>query len=102
MGDASASDFANTDTTDTWGNSVVNAQYPPNETAVAFEGIFKLKVAAATATVPFGALVKCAANGEVQLNSQGAAATFDMIIGRCVEPLGIVAGARGLINLDWA
>lgn len=102
MGDASASDFANADTTDTWGNTVVNAQYPPNETAVAFEGIFKLKVAAATATVPYGALVKCAANGEVQLNSQGAAATFDMIIGRCVEPLGIVAGARGMINLDWA
>jgi hypothetical protein len=102
MGDASASDFANTDTTDTWGNSVVNAQYPPNETAVAFEGIFKLKVAAASAAVPFGALVKCAANGECQLGSQGGAATFDMIVGRCVEPLGISPGARGLINLDWA
>lgn len=102
LGDASGSDYANADTTDTWGNTIVNAQYPPNETAVACEGVFKLKVAATSGTVPFGALVKCAANGEVQLGSQGGAATFDQVIGRCIEPLGIVAGARGKINLDWA
>jgi hypothetical protein len=102
LGDASASDYSNADTADTWGNTVVNATYPPNETAVACEGVFKLKVAATSATVPFGALVKCAANGEVTLNSTGSAATFDQIIGRCVEPLGIAPGARGKINLDWA
>jgi hypothetical protein len=102
LGDASASDFSNADTTDTWGHTVVNATYPPNEVAVAFQGVFKLKVAATSATVPFGALVKCAANGEVTLNSTGSAATFDVIIGRCVEPLGIVAGARGKINLNCA
>jgi hypothetical protein len=102
LGDASASDFANADTTDTWGNTVVNATYPPNEVAVAFQGVFKLKVAATSATVPFGALVKCAANGEVTLHSTGSAATFDVIIGRCVEPLGIAAGARGKINLNCA
>jgi hypothetical protein len=97
-GDASASDYANSDTTDTWGNSIVNAQYPPNEVAVANMGVFVLKVAAATTTVPFGGLVKCAANGEVQLDSQGGAATFPQIVGRCVEPLGIAAGARGKIR----
>jgi len=102
LGDASASDFANADTTDTWGNTVVNAQYPPNEVAVAYQGVFKLKVAATSATVPFGALVKCAASGEVTLNSTGGAATFDVIIGRCVEPLGIAPGARGKINLNCA
>lgn len=102
LGDASASDFANADTTDTWGNTIVNAQYPPNEVAVGWQGVFKLKVAATSATVPFGALVKCAANGEVTLHSTGGAATFDVIIGRCVEPLGIVAGARGKINLNCA
>lgn len=101
-GDASASDYANSDTTDTWGNTVVNAQYPPNEVAVAFQGVFKLKVAATSATVPFGALVKCAANGEVTLHSTTAAATFDVIIGRCVEPAGIAAGARGKININCA
>ena len=99
MGDASASDYANADTTDTWGNTVVNAIYPPNETAVAWQGVFVLKVAAATAAVNLGDLVKCAANGEVQLSSQGGAATFDQVIGRCVEPAGIAAGATGRIML---
>jgi hypothetical protein len=102
LGDASASDYANVSTTDTWGNETINAQYPPNEVAVAWQGVYVLKVAAATATVPFGALVKCAANGEVALHSQGGAATFDIIIGRCVEPGGIAAGARGKINLSLA
>lgn len=102
LGDASASDYANVDTTDTWGNTIVNPLYPPNEVAVAWQGVFKLKVAATSATVPFGALVKCAANGEVTLHSTGGAATFDIIIGRCVEPAGIAAGARGKINLNCA
>lgn len=99
LGDASAFGYTNANTTDAWGNPVVNAQFPPNEVAVAKHGVFDLKVAAATATVPFGALVKAAANGEVQLHSQGAAATFDQIVGRCVEPGGIAAGAEGKIRL---
>jgi len=103
MGDAAAPTYAPADSVDDWGNSIANMNpFPPNETAVAFQGVMKLKVAAATATVPFGALVVCAAAGEVQLHSQGTAATFDMIIGRCVEPGGIVAGARGKINLSLA
>jgi hypothetical protein len=99
MGDMSASDYSNADTTDTWGNTVVNAQHPPNEGAVALEGVFKLKIAATSAAVPYGALVKCAANGELTLHSTGGAATFDVIVGRCWEPLGISPGAQGLINL---
>lgn len=103
LNDMAASDFAASDTTDTWGNSIANMNaLVPNEGAVAFKGVFRLKVAAATTTVPFGALVKCAANGEVQLHSQGGAATYPMIVGRCVEPGGIAAGARGKINLNLA
>lgn len=103
LGDAAAATYAAADSTDPWGNVIANMNpFPPNETAVAFQGVIKLKVAAATTTIPFGALVVCAANGEVQLHSQGTAATFDMIIGRCVEPGGIVAGARGKINLSLA
>lgn len=102
MGDASASDYSSADTTDPWGNTVVSAFSPPNELAVAWQGVFVLKVAATSATVPFGALVKCAANGEITLHSTGGAATFDIIVGRCVEPGGIAAGARGKINLSLA
>lgn len=103
MGDASASDFANADTTDTWGHTVVNAQYPPNETAVAFQGVWKLKNAASGTgfgPIAFGQLVRCAANGEVM--PMGGADTFDMVVGRCVEPGGIAAGARGKINISLA
>ena|SRR4249919_984133 len=102
LGDASASDYANATTTDAWGNETVNAQYPPNEVAVAWQGVYVLKIAATSATVPFGALVKCAASGELTLHSTGSAATFDIIVGRCVEPGGIAAGARGKINLSLA
>lgn len=100
-GDASPSNYVNADSTDSWGNPVVQGGlYPPNEVAVAYQGVWRLKVAAATATVPFGARVKAAANGEIQLHSQTAAATYDQIVGKCVEPGGIAAGAEGKILLD--
>jgi hypothetical protein len=41
-GDASPSDYSNANTTDSWGNPVVNAQYPPNEVAVAYQGVWRL------------------------------------------------------------
>jgi hypothetical protein len=99
LGDASAFGYTNANTADAWGNPVVNAQYPPNEVAVAKHGVFDLKVAAATTALAFGDLVKAAANGEVQLHSQGAAATYDMIVGRCVETAGIPVGETGKIRL---
>ena len=92
-GDASASDFTNADTTDSWGNPVVNAQHPPNEVAVAYQGVWKLE---ATGAIAFGALVVSAANGTV---ATVAANTFDKVIGRCVEPGGIANGAKGKILL---
>lgn len=41
-GNASAFGALNADTLDAWGNTVVNAQYPPNEVAVAYQGIWRL------------------------------------------------------------
>jgi hypothetical protein len=94
-GDASAFDFANADTTDTWGNTVVNMHVPPNEVAVAYQGVWRLKNSAA-GTIAFGALVACAANGEVKALGAG---VFGTCIGRCVEPGGISASAKGKILL---
>jgi hypothetical protein len=92
-GNASASDFSNADTTDTWGNTVVNAQFPPNEVAVAYQGVWKLT---ATGAIAFGALVAAAANGTVKTIGAG---VFGTVIGRCVEPGGITGGAKGKILL---
>lgn len=47
MGNASGSDFANADATDAWGATVVNAQYPPNEVSVGYQGVWKLAAAGA-------------------------------------------------------
>lgn len=94
MNDMAASDYATADTTDTWGNTIANMNpFPPNEGAVAYKGVFRLKAAGAIA---FGDLVQCAANGEVVTIGAGA---FGTVIGRCVEPAGIANGARGKILL---
>lgn len=104
LGDAAAATYAAADSTDPWGNVIANMNpFPPNETAVAFQGVIKLKNAASGTgfgTIAFGQLVRCAANGEVMPHA--GADTFAMVIGRCVEPGGIVAGARGKINLSLA
>lgn len=100
LGDASGSDFANTDTTDTWGNPIVNAQYPPNEVAVAYQGVYNLTATAAA--IPFGALVTSAAAGKVVAYAAAAAGAVSVdgtIIGRCVEPGGIASGGTGRILL---
>lgn len=92
-GDASAFDFTNAETTDTWGHPVVNAQHPPNEVAVAYQGVWRLT---ATGAVAFGDLVACAAAGTVKTIGAG---VFGTVIGRCVEPGGIANGAKGKILL---
>lgn len=103
LGDAAAATYAPADSTDAWGNSIANMNpFPPNETAVAFQGVIKLKNAASGTgfgAIAFGGLVKCAANGEIM--PLGASA-FGMVIGRCVEPNGIAAGQRGKINISMA
>lgn len=98
-GDVAGSDFGNADTTDAWGNTVVNAQHPPNEVAVAYQGVWRLK---ASGAIAFGDLVACAAAGDVKTFAEAAAASVSntgTVIGRCVEPGGIASGARGKILL---
>lgn len=95
-GDASAFGYANSNTTDDWGNPVVNAQFPPNEVAVANQGVWDLTAAGAIA---FGDLVTSAANGACATIGAG---TFGQVIGRCVEPAGIADGAKGKILLRGA
>lgn len=83
-GDTTGSDYAIADSTDTWGNVIANMNaLVPNEVAVAYQGVWRLKVASGGA-VSFGALVACAANGEVKALGAGAANT---VIGRCVLSL---------------
>jgi hypothetical protein len=104
LGDAAAFDYNPGDSLDPWGNQIANMNgLVPNEVAVAYQGVFKLKNAASGTgfgTIAFGQLVKCAANGEVMPHA--GADTFAMVVGRCVEPAGIVAGARGKIVLNLA
>jgi hypothetical protein len=95
LGDAAGSDYAASDTTDAWGNvTAAMGHLVPNETAVAYQGVFKLK---ASAAIAFGELVIAAANGEIAPNGAGTDAL--RIVGRCVEPGGIASGARGKILL---
>lgn len=94
-GDASASDYSNADTTDAWANTVVNAQYPPNEVAVAYQGVWRLKNGGA-GTIAFGALVVTTVTGDFAAR---AAETLDAVVGKCVDSAGIAAGAKGKILL---
>jgi hypothetical protein len=96
LGDAAGVAGLPGDTTDFWGNSIANMNpFPPNETAVANTGIFKL-LNGSGATIAFGALVMAAANGGITAFT-GTDAT--QVVGRCVEPGGISNGARGKIRL---
>lgn len=98
VGDASAPDFANPNTTDAWGNPTVNhGLNPPNEVAVANQGVWDLTAAGAVA---FGQLVTSAANGAVA--ALGGTPVVGTVVGRCVEPAGIADGAKGKILLTGA
>lgn len=90
IGDASAFGYTNADTTDAWDNPVVNGgMYPPNEVAVAYRGVWRVKFSGSA--VAFGQYVVAAANGLFQGYTAGTD-TFDMIVGKCVEPLGVTSG----------
>lgn len=93
-GDAAPSDYAIATATDGWGNPVVDGgMQPPNEVAVAYQGVWRLT---ATGAIAFGDLVACAASGTVKTIGAG---VFGTVIGRCVEPGGIANGAKGKILL---
>lgn len=95
IGDAAASDYSNAPTNDDWGNPVVNAHTPPNEVAVAYQGVWLVEV---TADVAFGALVTVGAGG-LATPFDAAAGDSDTVVGRCVSEGGITAGNKGRILL---
>lgn len=100
LGDASAPGFVAGSTTDAWGNPTVNhGLNPPNEVAVANQGVYDLT--ATNAAIPFGALVTSAADGKVA--AAGTTPGAGTVIGRCVEatgtPAGIPANGTGKILL---
>lgn len=100
IGDAAASDFSNADTTDTWGNTIVNAQIPPNEVSVAWRGVWDVEVVGATLNP--GALVAVGANGKAKPwanAAAGAASNAHTIVGRCVSEAPVAVGQKARILL---
>lgn len=66
----------------------------PKTTSVAYGP--STVVLTAAANIAFGQLVVAAAAGQV---TPGSTPTYDQIVGRCVEPAGIVSGSTGRIRL---
>jgi hypothetical protein len=95
VGDAAGLPAPNKSSTDAWGNPVYMAQVPPNEVAVAIHGVWRLT---ASGAIPFGAFVICGANGVVV--DGGATPNPLQVVGRCVDPAGIISGAVGKILLS--
>lgn len=94
ISDAAAAGFVQ-GTVDSWGNPIYAAQFPPNEVAVAYRGVWRLT--ASSIACVFGHLVIAGANGTVV--DGGATPVSNQVIGRCVDPLGIAIGTRGKILL---
>jgi len=86
---------ASQDYTDANFGSVVNTSPISQYVAVDSEGVWNLKTVDALA---FGDLVKAGATGQVQKLVVGTDNT-SQVVGRCVEPAGVSAGANGLIKL---
>ncbi|WP_142060318.1 hypothetical protein [Pseudonocardia kunmingensis] len=99
MVDAAGVSHSVADTQDPWGNTVVTATLVPNEVAVAWQGVWRLKNAATgvgSGAIGFGDRVVTAANGEIM---PYIAQDLDLIVGTCVEPGGIAPGAEGKVIL---
>lgn len=78
-------------------NGVLNAAPQPNRVGIAHAGDEVPVTYAAAAD--FGVLLVAAANGQVTPfvpAAAGAAPNAHLIVGRCVEPAGVAAGAVGL------
>ena len=96
LGDAAAFTYAPSDSTDPWGNTIANMNpFPPNETAVANTGVYKLLNGSA-APITFGSLVMAGPSGGIKAFT---GTDYSLIVGRCVEPGNIAIGARGKIRL---
>lgn len=94
ISDAAGLPAPNQSSTDAWGNPIYKAQEPPNEVAVAQDGVWRLT---ASGAIPFGNYVIPGANGTVA--DGGATPNPLQVVGRCVDPLGIADTVRGKIRL---
>lgn len=79
-----------------YGSAFVDVSVPSNETAVRGDGVYYMTYAAAA---NFGDLLIAAANGQVTTYTNATTSTYDKVIGRCVEPLGVGVGASGRVRL---
>lgn len=82
------------DATTSYGAPVTDTSVPPGYVSVCITGVIK---ATYTAAAAFGDLLTTAANGQV--TPAGATPTVGTVVGRCLEPAGVAAGARGLMRL---
>lgn len=95
MNDAAGLPAPSKSSTDAWGNPVYNAHQPPNEVAVAWEGVWRLT---AQGAIPFGAWVIVGTVAGTVADG-GATPNPLQIVGRCIDPAGIADTARGKIRL---
>lgn len=80
--------------TDALGNPTLTLDGPSKYVAVGSNAHYPVKY---TAAATFGVALIAAANGEV--TPAGAAPDARTIIGYCAEPLGVAAGATGLVKI---
>lgn len=80
--------------TTAYGAPVIDVSMPTQYVAVASSGIFPVTYSAAAT---FGDALVATANGQV--GPAGATPDARMVVGRCVEPAGVAAGAVGLANI---
>lgn len=85
---------ASASSTDSDGFPVVSTVEITPNVAVGMRGIWPVTFAANAA---FGDVLICAANGQV--TPAGATPDARTIVGRCVDPAGVLAGAVGLVRL---
>lgn len=78
------------------GGGGVTSAIVRSTTAVASEGVYRLTYSVAAA---FGDLLVADTAGKVKPYTAGTT-TFDQIVGRCVEPLGVLINARGRTRLE--
>jgi hypothetical protein len=95
ISDAAGLPAPNQSSTDAWGNPTYLAQVPPNEVAVAYEGVWRI---VADGAIAFGDWVAVGAAGAVKTADPATADPFT-IVGLCVDPAGIATGVRGKIRL---
>lgn len=96
IGDAAGAAGNVPETTDAWGRPRSGGLTPPNEVAVAYRGSWWV-VNTTGATLHFGSLLVCGANGTIA--AAGATPAVGTVIAKVIEAKGIAPNAEGKIRL---